>query len=290
MNADALFNDGLRRARAGDSIAALALLRQAVAVEGDRAESYRLMGKAHLHLGELEAAQRCWRQALALEPGDTGSAACLAALVRFQRTRQAAATVAVVAVLAVVAGSLWYQWSSLRGIQEAVRSLEVSLRLARETQKSATPQPLPPAPPYPSVTSPGKAASSPVASVEIRYREALSAAMSGDLQKARLLFERMALEIPAQEPLAGNIHFWLGRCLYELGEIRQALDQFNIVLERFPRNPKLGDALLDAGRCHVRLGQRDQARLPWQRLLDGVFDPKLQEAARRRMGEEWPSR
>jgi len=71
----------------------------------------------------------------------------------------------------------------------------------------------------------------------------------------------MARDQYAQEPLAGNAHFWLGRCLFELGMTGKALEQFQRVLQSYPGSPKTGEALLDAGRCYKRLGDRSKARM-----------------------------
>ncbi len=282
MNADALFNEGLHRARAGDYVAALALLRQTAALEGYRNDTYRLMGKVHFHLGELEGAQRCWRETLALEPGDAVSAACLATLRRFLFVRRVAGMFATLAFLMLLAGFLWHLWDSLRGVRLSLADLKAATaRLAERIETTARTSPTP-TPVLPAEKAPREPAQPHLAvPIETRYRIALAAALEGEIENARRLFESIARSMPENEPLSANVHFWLGRCLFELGDPRAALEQFRLVTDRYPNHAKAGDALLDAGRCYARLGERTQALLAWQRLLDGPFDSKLQAAARR---------
>lgn len=76
------------------------------------------------------------------------------------------------------------------------------------------------------------------------------------------------------------MHFWLGRCLYELDETGRALEQFQTVLQTYPGHGKEGECLLDAGRCLRRLKRIDEARRCWEKLAEGSSDPGLQEIAR----------
>ncbi len=319
MRADSLFNEGLRRARTGDYVPALALLRESLALDADRAETCRLMGKVCLHLGQLDEAEACWERALALEPSDSEAARCLRVLGRHRTLRHAWSAALVLILAAVVTAVSWHHYRSLRGFETALARLETRLQVAAQPQlpeqeapeppgapaapPAAQPQPeapaepvqepaAPPAPPpiptrAPAAAPPPSPARAPETSVPFadRYQTALSAALAGELAKARGLFEPLAQEVHAKEPLAGNAHYWLGRCLYELGDTRAALQRFNLVLAQYPRSYKVGDAMLDSGRCHLRLGDPEKAREAWQKLLDGRYEARVKEAARRLMRE-----
>jgi TolA-binding protein len=195
-------------------------------------------------------------------------------------------------VVALVIAGFWLQWRSLRGIRQSVVRIETALSERPASVKEETPAPVSaqvsPAPPLPA--EPVKAPIPPEPPFPDRYREAVSAAMRGDIKTARAMLEPLADDKYAGQRLAGNVHFWLGRCLYEAGEVRTALEQFTAVLERYPGSPKFGDALLDAGRCYLRLGQREKAEQAWQRLLSGSYDAALQQAARRMLGRDGGSR
>jgi TolA-binding protein len=168
--------------------------------------------------------------------------------------------------------AFWRQTRSLERIQKTISDVQAA--------KAVAPLPVR----QPSATAAAPAVPSlPFAS---RYERALQAARTGDLRQARALFEKLSAEAESKTPLSANVHFWLGRCLYELGETDQALVQFHIVLDRFPESAKRGDALLDAGRCYLKLREFEKARHMWQALIDGDFDPKLQEAARKRQ-KKW---
>ena len=86
-----------------------------------------------------------------------------------------------------------------------------------------------------------------------QYKEAVALAFKGDLERALGMLKALSGEQDAGQPLAGNVHFWMGRCLYELGRTREALDHFRIVVERYPASPKFGEAKIDVERCERKL-------------------------------------
>jgi tetratricopeptide (TPR) repeat protein len=286
MNGADPFNEGIEHARNGDYLAALDSLQRSLTTTGQVAETYRVMGKVHLRLGELDRARDCWHQALVIDPRDGQTRDCLALLERFHRNRRLLQVLGALAAVVLVVAGLWLQWRTLRAIQKSLVRIEAALpqRTASIGAETPAPVPVPISPAPPPAAEPVKAPPPPEPPFQDRYREAVGVAMRGDIKTARVLLERLADDKYAGQRLAGNVHFWLGRCLFELGEVRPALEQFTGVLERYPRSPKLGDALLDAGRCYLRLGQRDKAEDAWRRLLSGSYDPALQKAARRMLG------
>lgn len=284
MEADDPFQRGLDLARRGDCELALACLRRSLALTGDRSETLRLMGKVHLRLGEFSQARDCWLRALALDPDDSGSAACLAVLAAFRKTRRTAAALAGAALLALLLAAVWYGWGGGRAagpMAEAGRAVARPVApMAGEEGAGARAAELPAAP----AAAPQQPAAAQPLSEQVfarLYREALDLALRGEIAQARARFAALAGEEHAGRRLAGNVHFWLGRCLVQLRETEAALMEFRHVIGRYPESPKRGHALLDAGRCWLRLGRRDLAEEAFREILAGDYEPELQELARK---------
>jgi len=258
MNENEFFNAGLRRAQAGDYPGALIGLRLAQGLGADSAELHRLIGKVYVHLGELEQAEYSFRRAQAIDPRDSAAALCLDRLHRFRLTRRALTAVVLPATAAAIGLALWFPWEAYRRLDAAVASISAPIAPAVGTNSGITlPTTTHPQAPNPEPCPPVTA----LPAFESRYREALGVAFAGDLKQALSLLRPLSAEEYAGRPLAGNVHFWMGRCLYELGEAREALDHFEIVLKRYPGSPKGGEAAADAARCRGKLKARvDDAR------------------------------
>jgi len=244
MNADQIFNAGLKRARAGDYHGALISLQLATSLGDESAELYRLMGKTYVHLGELRQAEGTFRHALVIDPQDSVAALCLDRLCRVRVIRRTTALAAALAVAAAMSLALWFPWRAHRRLDSAVARAELPVPAAPRMEAPAQmPPPLPATPLF-----------------ESRYREALGTALKGDLRRALPLLRALSGEEYANQPLAGNVHFWMGRCLYELGQPREALEHFQRVLKRYPGSRKYGEAAIDAARCRRKLGGPYQGR------------------------------
>jgi TolA-binding protein len=312
MHPNALYNDALQRTREGDFQSALFPLQEAIAAEGGRCDSYRLMGKIHVQLGNLGEAEQSFRAALAIDPQDTNAAHCYGVLRNFRQTRRAAITLAALSSIAVLLGLFWYSTRSIRRLDLEIAT--VTARIAPRTSPTAERLPVTQsAAMIPTrsrneakalsqgktessvmIHAPGGSseASKPVAAgrssssalpYSLRYQEAVAQALQGKLQEAVPLLEAISGTENDGEPLAGNAHFWLGRCLYQLKNTSEALKQFELVLTRFPESPKTGDALLDAGRCFRKLGNEKKAKEMWERLANGEFAPNLKAMAARQL-------
>lgn len=284
MDGDDPFRRGLELARRGDCELALACLRRSLALTGERSETLRLMGKVHLRLGEFSRARDCWLRALALDPDDAGSAACLAVLAAFRKTRRRAAALAATLGAALLLVGVFYVRVGRHGVHPAAEPGHVSAPPAApsaEEARTGARAVVPAAAPAAAVQPPATA--QPLSDEDFArlYRAALEFALRGEIAEARARFETLAGEEHAGRRLAGNVHFWLGRCLAQLRETEAALKEFRRVIDRYPESPKRGHALLDAGRCWLRLGRRDLAEEAFRELLAGDYEPALQELARK---------
>jgi tol-pal system protein YbgF len=78
--------------------------------------------------------------------------------------------------------------------------------------------------------------------------------------------------------LADNAQYWLGECYYGLKEYDQAILEFDAVRRKYPKGDKVPAALLKQGFAFAELGDRVDARLILQELLDRF--PQSEEAGR----------
>lgn len=254
MDTDQLFNAALRRARAGDCRNALAPLGLAASLGEESAELYRLMGKVFVHLGEVERAADAFSRALAIGGNDRDAALCLDTLRRFRCFRRVLAAVALVSVVGMASLAVWIPWRASRRHDTAVAAITApgalrSVAVTRsETDVRAKPriEALPGAPRQPGLGS---------ALFDSQYRKAVEIAFRGDLAGALALLRPLSAEEYAGHPLAGNVHFWMGRCLYQLGQTQEALAHFQRVLDQYPDCRKYGEAVIDEARCRHALAR-----------------------------------
>ena len=67
--------------------------------------------------------------------------------------------------------------------------------------------------------------------------------------------------------LAPSAQYWIGEAYYSQHDYRQALVEFQKVVDWGSANPKLADALLKAGLCYKNLRETSRAHEAWQRVL-----------------------
>ena len=99
------------------------------------------------------------------------------------------------------------------------------------------------------------------------YKKALTALESRQFDRA----ERLLTAILEQHPdhgLAPNAAYWLGEVFYSRYQFKRALVAFGRVYADYPKSHKVADALLKQGRCHERLGQLEQARAAYIRVIE----------------------
>jgi len=78
--------------------------------------------------------------------------------------------------------------------------------------------------------------------------------------------------------LADNAQYWLGECFYGLKEYDQAILEFDAVRRKYPKGDKVPAALLKQGFAFAELGDKVDARLILQELVDRF--PQSEEAGR----------
>jgi tol-pal system protein YbgF len=99
-----------------------------------------------------------------------------------------------------------------------------------------------------------------------RYQEGFSLFQSRNYRGAIEVFEAL-LASDANNSLSDNAQYWIGESHYALGQYKAAIIDFEKVFT-FPKSNKNPDAQFKLGLCYVRLGEKDKAREEFQRLLD----------------------
>jgi tol-pal system protein YbgF len=78
--------------------------------------------------------------------------------------------------------------------------------------------------------------------------------------------------------LAGNAQYWIGESLYALKEFDQAIIEFDAVRRKYPQGEKVPAALLKQGFAFAELGEKLNARLILQEVVEKY--PQSPEAGR----------
>jgi tol-pal system protein YbgF len=84
---------------------------------------------------------------------------------------------------------------------------------------------------------------------------------------AAAAFRQFLVAFPNSE-LADNAQYWLAESYYATDKFEQALRDFEIVINDYPRSRKVPDALLKMGYCNYSLKQWDAARVTLTRVQE----------------------
>jgi TolA-binding protein len=132
----------------------------------------------------------------------------------------------------------------------------------------------PPAPPSAPAVATGPP---PGVSAKSLYDDALRDKSAGNNDLALKEFNDY-LNWFGETDLAPNAQYYIGEILFTDKRFEDALHAFDLVLERYPKNPKTLDARLMKGRALVRLGRRDEGA---DELRELVREAPRSDAGRR---------
>lgn len=107
--------------------------------------------------------------------------------------------------------------------------------------------------------------------VEFKHRE-YEAALAGF---------RFFMEIHSQSALAANAQYWIGECQYRMGRYKDALNSFYNVVMNYPLSPKIAASTLKLGQTYTKLGDHDNARVMFDRVVDQYPATSEAELARK---------
>ena len=95
-------------------------------------------------------------------------------------------------------------------------------------------------------------------STPLRYNQALSSYRAGNYDESILQFQSFALTNPP-ERLQDNIAYWIGSNYVKLEMYEDAITQFEIVINSYPRGNKVHDARFMLGRVYSLRGETSKA-------------------------------
>lgn len=113
--------------------------------------------------------------------------------------------------------------------------------------------------------------------VRRNYEEAFSSIEQNDYRAAIGRFGEF-LKKHSNSEYADNAQYWIGESHYALREFDQAILAFDVVRRKYPQGDKVPAALLKMGFAFAELGDKIDARLILQELVDRY--PQSEEAAK----------
>ncbi len=99
--------------------------------------------------------------------------------------------------------------------------------------------------------------------------------------EAALAGFRLFMELHSQSSLAANAQYWIGECQYRTGRYKDALNSFYNVIMNYPLSPKQAASTLKLGQTYAKLGDHDNARVMFDRVVDQYPASSEADLARR---------
>jgi tol-pal system protein YbgF len=98
------------------------------------------------------------------------------------------------------------------------------------------------------------------------YQSAYRDYQRGNYDLAISGFRDFAARNPNSE-LSGNAAYWIGESLYSQKKYREAIQQFDSVVTRYPKSDKVAGALLKKGYGYIALGEKSQGIVQLQYVV-----------------------
>lgn len=114
---------------------------------------------------------------------------------------------------------------------------------------------------------------------ELRYKKAFSEMTLHQYKKGAELFRQFIKKYPKSK-LADNAQYWLGECLYSLGDYEKAILEFQKVVKQYPKGDKAAAAILKQGFAFFELKSYADAKAFLEKVV--VEYPKSEEAVQAR--------
>jgi len=114
------------------------------------------------------------------------------------------------------------------------------------------------------------------------YNAALEDVRNKRFQLAESRFLSFLMQFPKHE-LAGNAQYWLGEAVYGQGKYELAISEFEKVLKKYKKSPKVPAALLKIGFAQLELNRNKEATKTLNRLIKSYPDSEEADLARQRL-------
>jgi len=114
------------------------------------------------------------------------------------------------------------------------------------------------------------------------YNAALDDVRNQRFQLAESRFLSFIMQFPKHE-LAGNAQYWLGEAVYGQGKFELAISEFEKVLKKYNKSPKVPAALLKIGFAQMELNRKKEATAMLNRLIKSYPNSEEADLARERL-------
>jgi tol-pal system protein YbgF len=114
------------------------------------------------------------------------------------------------------------------------------------------------------------------------YQAAFELLKEQRYEPAAMAFQQFLVIFPESE-LADNAQYWLAESHYVTQMFSEALAEFGVVIEKFPRSRKVPDALLKVGYCNYELEDWAAARQALTRVQEDYSDTTAARLAGQRL-------
>ena len=101
----------------------------------------------------------------------------------------------------------------------------------------------------------------------IFYQEGIDLYRQGNFEAARTKFEKFLATNPSGSYM-DNVLYWIGECFYGQGLYHEAATYFHRVIQEYPNENKVPDALLKVALTYQKLGKLDSAREMLRYLME----------------------
>lgn len=118
-----------------------------------------------------------------------------------------------------------------------------------------------------SQTFPDGSARQPTIDCQKAYDDAFILVRQGEYEKAIGEYRNYLVECDNHSS-AENARYWMGECFYSLGKFPDAIEQFQLLLDRYKGSVNSGRALYKLGRCNQELGRKEDAKKIYQQVID----------------------
>lgn len=114
------------------------------------------------------------------------------------------------------------------------------------------------------------------------YQAAFELLKEQRYEEAAIAFEQILSTFPDSQ-LADNAQYWLAESHYVTDNFAEALRQFQVVIDSYPRSRKVPDALLKMGYCNYELERWDAAKTALSRVQGDFPDTTAARLAEQRL-------
>lgn len=279
------YNSGLQLAKERKWDEAIDLLKQAIVEDPVHVNSYNVLGKAYIQKDQTDAARKCWRKALRIDPDNATARQCLAALGKKSDRTRIGKLLWLAVVVILLAALIATNSILLRRIDD----LETRLAAAKATQSKRVESTKPAeasinqenrqsVPARVTEEAPAQQRMAILSKLETdqqvteAYNQALADCRSEHYDQAIVMFQRI-LKYLRDHELKDNAQYWLAECYYAQKKYDRALIEFQKVKTYFPKANKVFDAELKVAYTYYKLGRIEEAK---QQLLQ--------------LSKDWPGR